>query len=79
MSKVFFSASPEPAGGVCGLLRAGVPRRVPPHGVPRPQTQEEAAAEGAEQGPVTAQSRESGGTLFIFLLLCGFSKRLIKT
>ena len=45
------SASPEPAGGVRGLLRAGVPHGVPPHGVPRPQTQEEAAAEaGPEQG-----------------------------
>ena len=52
---------------MCGLLRACVPWCVPPHGVPRPQTQEEAADEGAEQGPVTAQSREFLGKLrFIF-------------
>ena len=67
-SNIVLSASPEPAGGVRGLLRARVLRGVPPHGVPRPQTQEKAAAEaGPEQGAGPRQSRES--TLCVMLLL----------
>lgn len=73
LHKIVFSASPEPAGGVCGLLRARVPRCVPPHGVPRPQTQEEAAAAGPEQRPVTTQPRES---IFLVIFIIELFKKI---
>ena len=43
---------------MCGLLRAGLPWRLPADGLPCPQTQEKAAAAeaGPEQGARTSES-----------------------